>query len=386
MIARQCHSRIQEALARNSAVAILGPRQVGKTTLALEIAEDTESTYIDLELPSDSQKLDDPEFYFEQHAGKLIVIDEVQRKPELFRVLRSQIDKNRRAGHRNSQFLLLGSASNELLNQTSESLAGRISYQELYPFNISEVGPENLITLWLNGGFPDSFLEPHGSMTWRQDFIRTYLERDIPMLGSRIPAETLRRFWTMLGHNQGQLFNASQIGGSLGASGQSVLRYLDLMVDLMLVRRLQPWHSNVGKRLVKSPKTYIRDSGLLHTLMNIRSTDDLLGHPILGASFEGFVIENILSVLPAHTEAYFYRTAAGAEIDLVLSVNGKLWAIEVKHSTTPKLTRGFHLACQDIEPDHKYIVYGGKDTFKMKNDVVVVSLSQMLETLIQSMD
>ncbi len=384
MLKRQCHSNIQRALARNSTVAILGPRQVGKTTLALEIAGDTDSAYIDLELSSDSQKLDDPEFYFKQNTGKLIVIDEVQRKPELFRVLRSQIDKNRRAGHRNAQFLLLGSASNELLNQTSESLAGRISYQELYPFNISEVGSENLITLWLNGGFPDSFLENHGSMAWRQDFIRSYLERDIPMLGSRIPAETLRRFWTMLGHNQGQLFNASQYGGSLGVSGQSVLRYLDLMVDLMLVRRLQPWHSNVGKRLVKSPKTYIRDSGLLHTLMNIQSMDDLLGHPVLGASFEGFVIENILSVLPAHAEAYFYRTAAGAEIDLVLSVNGKLWAIEVKHSTTPKLTRGFHLACQDIKPDHKFIVYSDKETFKTKDGVVVVSLSQMMETLVQS--
>lgn len=381
MIKRLCQPNIQKVLARNSAVAILGPRQVGKTTLALETARDTDSIYIDLELPGDSQKLDDPEFYFEQHVGKLIVIDEIQRKPELFRVLRSQIDRNRRAGHRNAQFLLLGSASNELLNQTSESLAGRISYQELYPFNILEVGSENLTRLWLNGGFPDSFIQIQGSKEWRQDFIRTYLERDIPMLGSRIPAETLRRFWTMLGHNQGQLFNASQIGGSLGASGQTVSRYLDLMVDLMLVRRLQPWHSNVGKRLVKSPKTYIRDTGLLHTLLNIASTDDLLGHPILGASFEGFVIENILSVLPPQTEAYFYRTAAGAEIDLVLIVNGKLWAIEVKHSTTPKLTKGFHLACQDIKPDNKFVVYSGKETFKTKDGVIVVSLPQILEML-----
>ncbi len=364
-------------------MAILGPRQVGKTTLALEIARHTDSIYIDLELPGDSQKMDEPEFYFEQHMGKLIVIDEVQRKPELFRILRSQIDKNRRAGHRNAQFLLLGSASNELLNQSSESLAGRISYRELYGFNILEAGSENLTPLWLNGGFPDSFIQTQGSMEWRQDFIRTYLERDIPMLGSRIPAETLRRFWTMLGHNQGQLFNASQIGGSLGASGQTVSRYLDLMVDLMLVRRLQPWHSNVGKRLVKSPKNYIRDSGLLHTLLGISNADDLLGHPILGASFEGFVIENILSVLPSHSEAYFYRTAAGAEIDLVLIINSKLWAIEVKHSSTPKLTRGFHLACQDIKPDNKFVVYSGKEAYKTKDAVVVISLPQMLEMLIR---
>jgi len=384
MINRLCQPKIQKAMARNSAVAILGPRQVGKTTLALEIARDTDSVYIDLELPGDSQKLDDPEFYFAQHMGKLIVIDEVQRKPELFRILRSQIDRNRRAGHRNTQFLLLGSASNELLNQSSESLAGRISYQELYPFNILEVGPENSTTLWLNGGFPDSFVETTGSMEWRQDFIRTYLERDIPMLGSRIPAETLRRFWTMLGHNQGQLFNASQIGGNLGASGQTVSRYLDLMVDLMLVRRLQPWHSNVGKRLVKSPKTYIRDTGLLHALLNIRNIDDLLGHPVVGASFEGLAIENILSILPPQTETYFYRTAAGAEIDLVVITNGKLWAIEVKHSTTPKLTKGFHLACQDINPDNKYVVYNGNETFKTKDGVVAVSLPQMLETLAES--
>ncbi len=384
MIKRLRQSSIQKALARNSAVAILGPRQVGKTTLALEIVRDTDTIYIDLELPGDSQKLDDPEFYFDQHAGKLIVIDEVQRKPELFRVLRSQIDKNRRAGHRKAQFLLLGSASNELLNQTSESLAGRISYQELYPFNLIEVGSENLIALWMNGGFPDSFIEAESSMEWRHDFIRTYLERDIPMLGSRIPAETLRRFWTMLGHNQGQLFNASQIGNSLGASGQTVSRYLDLMVDLMLVRRLQPWHSNVGKRLVKSPKIYIRDTGLLHTLLNILSIDDLLGHPVMGASFEGFVIENILSVMPAHSEAYFYRTTAGAEIDLLLIINGKLWAIEVKHATSPKLARGFHLACQDIKPDHKFVVYSGRETFKTKDGVIVNSLSEMLSRLIQT--
>ena len=381
MIKRIYQPKIEEALNRTSAVAIIGPRQVGKTTLALTIAENFESIYIDLELPGDLQKLDDPGYYFDQHHNKLIVIDEVQRKPELFQVLRSQIDKNRRAGHRNVQFLLLGSASNELLNQSSESLAGRISYQELYPFNVIEIGSENITGLWLKGGFPDSFLNTASSLDWRQDFIRTYLERDIPMLGSRIPAETLRRFWTMLGHNQGQLFNASQIGGGLNASGQTVSRYLDLMVDLMLVRRLQPWYGNIGKRLVKSPKTYIRDSGILHALLNIQTVDDLLGHPVIGSSWEGFVIENILSAVPPHTEVYFYRTAAGAEIDLVLSIEGQLWAIEVKHSTAPKLTKGFHLACRDINPAKKWVVYSGTEKYLTKDGVTVISLAQFLEVL-----
>jgi len=381
MIKRIYQTKIEEALNRTSAVAILGPRQVGKTTLALTIAENFESIYIDLDLPGDLQKLDDPGYYFDQHHKKLIVIDEVQRKPELFQALRGQIDKNRRLGHRNAQFLLLGSASNELLNQSSESLAGRISYQELYPFNVLEIGSENITALWLKGGFPDSFLDTTSNLEWRQDFIRTYLERDIPMLGSRIPAETLRRFWTMLGHNQGQLFNASQIGSGLSASGQTVSRYLDLMVDLMLVRRLQPWYGNIGKRLIKSPKTYIKDSGILHALLNIQTIDDLLGHPVIGRSWEGFVIENILSAVPPHTEAYFYRTAAGAEIDLVLSIKGQLWAVEVKHSTAPKLTKGFHLACGDIKPASKWVVYSGAEKYQTRDGVTVISLAQFLEVL-----
>lgn len=379
MLKRICQKRVTEALNRSSAVVILGPRQVGKTTLALEIAEKFDSIYIDLEQPGDLQKLKDPGYYFDQHTDKLIVIDEVQRKPELFQALRSQIDKNRRSGNRNAQFLLLGSASNELLNQTSESLAGRVSYQELYPLNILEAAQKNVTDLWLNGGFPDSFLDKKYSYQWRQDFIRTYLERDIPMLGSRIPAETLRRFWTMLGHNQGQTFNASHIAGGLGASGQTVSRYLDLMVDLMLVRRLRPWHSNVGKRLVKSPKTYIRDSGILHALLNIQTFDGLLGHPVVGNSWEGFVIENILSVAPLYTDAYFYRTAAGAEIDLVLSINDRLIAIEIKQSRAPKLKKGFYQACKDIQPESKWLIHSGKDKYQTKEGVTVISLFDFLK-------
>ena len=381
MIRRQYEGQIVETLNRTSAVVILGPRQVGKTTLALTIAKDFDSVYIDLEQPGDLQKLEDPGFYFDQHRGKLIVIDEVQRKPGLFQVIRSQIDNNRSRGHRHAQFLLLGSASNELLNQSSESLAGRVSYQELHPLNVLETGPEKIHDLWLRGGFPDSYLDHASSLQWRQDFIRTYLERDIPMFGSRIPAEILRRFWTMLGHNQGQLFNASQMGGNLNVSGQSITRYLDLMVDLMLVRRLQPWYANVGKRLVKSPKTYIRDAGILHALLSIQSLDSLLAHPVIGASWEGFVIENIMSAAPPHTDSYFYRTAAGAEIDMLLSINDELWAIEIKRATAPKLSKGFRLACNDIKPVKKWVVYGGEEEYKAKEEVIVISLPKFLTKL-----
>ncbi len=381
MLKRQIRQQIHDTLQHIAAVVLLGPRQIGKTTLAHEVAGEFDSVYLDLEEPGDIQKLADPGFYFKQNRQKLIIIDEVQRMPELFQVLRSQIDRNRRAGHRNGQFLLLGSASNELLNQSSESLAGRVSYLELHPFNVLEVGVDHLNDLWLNGGFPDSFLVPNFSFQWRRDFIRTYLERDIPMLGSRVPAETLRRFWTMLAHNQGQMFNASRIGGSLGVSGQTTSRYLDLLVDLMLVRRLQPWYANVGKRLVKSPKTFIRDSGILHSLLNIQTLDDLLGHPVLGSSWEGLVIENLLSAAPPGTQAFFYRTAAGAEIDLVLSFGGKLWAIEVKRTTAPRLTKGFHHACDDIEPTAKWVVYAGDEEYKLRDGITVLPLARMMELL-----
>lgn len=269
MIERQLYSNIQNQLKKSAAVALLGPRQVGKTTLAHQLSDKLESIYIDLEDPRDIQKLGDPSYYFDQYADRLIIIDEVQRRPDLFPILRSQIDRNRRNGHTFAQFLLLGSASNELLNQSSESLAGRISYQELFPLNLLEVGEKNEGALWLRGGFPESYIHTDNDLSWRLDFIRTYLERDIPMLGMRVPAETLQRFWTMLAHNQGQLFNAAQMAGSLGISGQSASRYLDLMVDLMLVRKLRPWHANTKKRLVKSAKTYVRDSGIVHALLNI---------------------------------------------------------------------------------------------------------------------
>lgn len=378
MLKRSLRIKIQKQLGKSAAVAILGPRQVGKTTLAKEIAEDISSTYIDLEDPRDSQKLDDPGYYFDQYTDRLIIIDEIQRRPDLFPILRGQIDRNRRAGHKVGQFMLLGSASNELLNQSSESLAGRISYQELFSLNLLEVGAENQKLLWLFGGFPQAYINSDSDLSWRLDFIRTYLERDIPALGTRIPAQTLQRFWTMLAHNQGQLFNAAQIAGSLGVSGQSAARYLDLMIDLMLVRRLPPWHANISKRLVKSPKTYIRDSGIMNALLNISTFDNLLSHPASGSGWEGFVIENILSVCPRHVDAYFYRTATGNEIDLLLSHNNELWAIEIKRSTAPKLTKGFHIACDDINPTSKWVVYLGDDEFKLPGGIMVLPLENMM--------
>lgn len=383
MLERWLHKSIEETLNHIPAVVLLGPRQVGKTTLAQSIAAKRPSIYLDLEDPGDLLRLEDPRFYFEQNRDKLIVIDEIQRKPDLFNVLRGQIDRNRRAGHSYGQFLLLGSASRVLLNQSAESLAGRVSYQELRPLNVFETGKGSIHDLWIRGGFPESMLNEEFSHSWRRDFIRTYLERDIPALGSRIPAETLRRFWTMLAHNQGQFFNATQIGGNLNASGQTAVRYLDLMVDLMLVRRLNPWYVNVAKRLVKRPKTYIRDSGILHALLNIQSLDELLGHPVVGGSWEGFVIENILSVAPPEVDAAFYRTAAGAEIDLVLSFGDNRWAVEIKRTTAPKLTRGFYAACEDVKPARKWVVYTGNERYRLRDNINMVPLPDLMEALVR---
>ena len=378
MLQRTLYAVVQARLEKSAAVAILGPRQVGKTTLSQQLAKNIKSVYLDLEEPRDIQKLSDPNFYFDQQDDRLIIIDEVQRRPDLFPLLRSQIDRNRRKGHRFGQFLLLGSASNVLLNQSSESLAGRISYQELSPLNLLEVGNQNGEMLWLRGGFPEAYMGAGTDLSWRLDFIRTYLERDIPALGVRIPAETLRRFWIMLAHHQGQMFNAAQLATSLGVSGQSVARYLDLMVDLMLVRRLRPWHTNIKKRLVKAPKSYIRDSGIMHALLNISTYDDLLGHPLSGHSWEGFVIENILSICPRHVEPYFYRTATGNEIDLLLSDGDDLMAIEIKRSTAPRLTKGFYTACEDIKPTSRWVVYLGDDEYKLPQEVTVLPLQNMM--------
>src|SRR5215471_12029909 len=308
MIQRLAKARLIQLLARFPAVALLGPRQVGKTTLALSLTGEPETDesplYLDLELPSDRTKLADPELYLSEHEGRLVILDEIHRLPGIFQTLRGLIDRRRRKGKRSGQFLLLGSASIDLLQQSAETLAGRIAYMELTPFlerEIADLAPNAGQSLWVRGGFPDSFLSQTDgeSFEWREAFIQTYLERDVPSLGPRVPAETLHRFWQMLGHNQGQMLNSAQLAAGLGISGQTVARYLDIMVDLLLVRRLQPWSSNVGKRLVRSPKVYVRDSGLLHALLGIRDQEMLLGHPVVGSSWEGMLIENILSSVTA---------------------------------------------------------------------------------------
>ena len=384
MIARECKARVEHMLSRNPGVVLTGMRQVGKTTLAMEIAEERGAAYLDLERPRDRARLEDVEAYCERNANRLIVFDEIQRVPGLFEPLRGIIDRRRREGRRTGQFLFLGSASIDLLRQSSETLAGRVAYCEMQPLSVDEVGGWESDRLWQRGGLPDSFLaaDDHDSLDWRLNFIRTYLERDIPGFRPRVPGETLRRLWTMLAHNQGQTFNAALLGRSLGVASVTVSRYLDLLVDLLPVRRLQPWFANVRKRLVKAPKTYLRDSGICHALLGIDSLDSLFGHPVVGGSWEGFVIENLLGCISARVQAGFYRTAGGAEVDLVLDLGGgELWVIEIKRSTAPSLSRGFHNACDDLRPTGKFVVHPGGDDFPLGRGVEAVSLQSMRRRL-----
>ena len=379
MIERRIRNELIARLDESPAVALLGPRQVGKTTLAQELADDRPSIYLDLESDRDRAKLTDPELYLENHEGKLVILDEVHRLPDIFQLLRGLIDRGRRKGLRTGRFLLLGSASMELLAQSGESLAGRIAYLEMRPLDALEVGGGDAERLWIRGGFPDSFLATSdaASRRWRQDFIRTYLERDIPMLGPRIPAETLRRFWTMLAHRQSSLLNASDLGRSLGVDSKTIASYLDLLVDLLLVRRLEPWHSNSGKRLVKSPRVYVRDSGVVHTLLGLGSREDVLGHPVAGASWEGFAIETLISAAPEGTQAHFYRTSAGAEIDLLLTIPGHgVWAFEIKRSLSPKVERGFHHACADLDPARRIVIYPGEESYRLAENIEVCAVAE----------
>lgn len=386
MIPRLLFSTLQERLAFFPAVALLGPRQVGKTTLAETIGQSQASIYLDLENPADREKLQDAALYLSAHQDKLVILDEIQRVPELFQALRGLIDQGRRQGRTAGHYLLLGSASMDLLHQSGESLAGRIAYLELSPLNLMEVSPDQAQTLWVRGGFPDSFLAntEANSYIWRENFIRTYLERDIPQLGPRIPAETLRRFWTMLAHTQGGLLNAAKLAQNLAVDGKTIARYLDLLVDLLLVRRLPPWSANTGKRLVKSPKTYVRDSGLLHTLLGLSNYETLLGHPVVGASWEGFVIETLLTLLPNPPQASFYRTSAGAEIDLLLELpDNQRWAIEIKRSLVPKVERGFYNACEDVQPNRAFVVYAGFERFPVSQQIEAISLPDLAQELLQ---
>jgi predicted AAA+ superfamily ATPase len=378
MIKRSLVPRLEEAIAHTPAVALLGPRQVGKTTLALEVGQRFDALYLDLESEQDRAKLALPELYLSGQLDRLVILDEVHRAPGLFPVLRGLIDRARRAGRMAGQYLLLGSASLDLLKQSGESLAGRISYLELAPFNVMETQSLPMDGLWLRGGFPDSLLAPDTarSLRWRQDFIRTYLERDIPQFGRRIAAETLRRLWTMLAHHQGGLLNTAQFARNLGVDAKTAASYLDLLVDLLVVRRLAPWHANLGKRLVKSPKIYVRDSGLVHALLGIPDLDTLLAHPVVGQSWECFVIENLLIAAADKAQGYFYRTGGGAEIDLLLAwPDGSLWAVEVKRSLSPKIERGFYAACDDLKPAKKFVVYPGQERYPITEDIEAISLA-----------
>lgn len=384
MIDRHLLPVVSERLGEFPAVALLGPRQVGKTTLALALAEQRPSVYLDLESQSDLAKLTEPELYLAQHQEKLVVLDEIQRRPNLFASLRGLIDAGRRRGLNSGRFLLLGSASIDLLRQASESLAGRIAYLELAPIHAAEAGQARQDVWWLRGGFPESLLSATdgASFRWRENFIRTYLERDIPQLGPRIPAETLRRLWTMLSHCQGGLLNTAHLARSLAVTGKTVSAYLDLLVDLLLVRRLPAWHRNAGKRLVRSPKVYVRDSGLVHALLGIRDREALFSHPVAGASWEGAVIESLIACAAESAEAHFYRTGAGAEVDLVLSWPGeKPWAIEVKRSLTPKLDRGFHTARADLGAGQSFVVYPGGERFPLAENVDAISASELCTLL-----
>ena len=378
MIERKLTPHLLDSLAHSPAVALLGPRQAGKTTLALAAARASGHPYIylDLESEQDRAKLAQAELYLIDHVDKLVILDEVHRAPGLFPVLRGLIDRNRREGRRSGNYLLLGSASLDLLKQSGETLAGRIAYLELPPFTLQETRHLAADTLWLRGGFPESLLAPNDarSLRWRQDFIRTYLERDIPQFGPRIAAETLRRFWTMLAHHQGGLLNTAQFARNLGVDAKTAAAYLGLLVDLLLVRRLAPWHANLGKRLVKSPKVFVRDSGLLHALLAIPDKETLLAHPALGQSWEGFVIENLLNSSPEGVQGYFYRSSGGAEIDLLLNwPDGKLWAIEIKRSLTPKLEHGFHAACADLKPVRKLVIYPGEESYRLAEDIAAMN-------------
>ena len=393
MIPRSLRPSVEEYLRIFPAVALLGPRQVGKTTMARVIADAglepasgarKPGLYLDLENPVHRERLVDARGYLGSVHDRLVVLDEIHRVPELFRELRGIIDERIRDGEPAGHFLVLGSASMDLMRQSGESLAGRIGYLALDPLDVREVEDGELTRLWIRGGFPRSFLATTdgASTLWRENFIRTYLERDIPMLGPRIPAETLRRFWTMLAHSQGGLWNAAALARSLAVDGKTIVRYRDLLADLLLVRRLSPYHANVRKRLVKSPKVYVRDSGIVHTLLGLDDRHAVMGHPVAGASWEGFAIETLIRAAPGRTRASFYRTATGTEIDLVLELpGGRVWAIEVKRGLVGVPGRRLRIALDDVKPDEGFLVYGGEERYPAKGGIEAIGLREMAEEL-----
>lgn len=384
-LSRKIEPELQDCLLDFPAVAVLGPRQCGKSTLARQVIKrHPAAIYLDLESPRDLAKLQEPELFFELHQGKLVCLDEVQLLPGIFTILRSIIDSSRN----NSQFLLLGSASRDLIKQSSESLAGRIAYLELTPFLYSEIDRAveecDLHKLWLRGGFPDSLLAraEKTSLRWRENFIRTFLERDIPQLGFRVPASKIRRVWQMCAHNQGQLLNSSQLGSSLGVSHTTFRSYIDLLAETYMIRVLPPYAANLKKRLVKSPKIYLRDTGILHALLAIDTFDDLLGHPVLGSSWESCAMENIIASMPGW-QPFFYRTATGTEIDLLLVRGSQKIAFEFKASTAPKLTKGFWAALADLQVNQTYVVAPVDEGYPVKHNVMVCPLATCLKRIDQ---
>jgi predicted AAA+ superfamily ATPase len=389
MIPRRLDRLVRERLDHMPGVVLLGPRQIGKTTLARGIAEErgAAALYLDLEDGADRALLSDPRAFLDTQFGKLVVMDEVQRMPDLFSALRGIIDQRRRDGEPAGHFLLLGSAHRLLLQQTAESLAGRVAYVDLGPIDALESNAAGLLSLdqlWLRGGFPDSLTAEDDleSFRWRNDLIRSYLERDLPQLAPRLPIATIGRLWTMLAHLQGQMFNTAQLASGLSVTAPTVAHYVDILCDMGLVRRLQPWFVNVGKRLVKSPKIYIRDTGLLHALLGLGTLRSVLSHPVAGPSFEGLVIENIINAIGDRRQAYFYRTANGAEIDLILVRGGVPdIAIEVKRSSAPTVERGFHAACDDLDITRRWLIYPGSRAYPKPNGIEVLPLVDVLERL-----
>jgi predicted AAA+ superfamily ATPase len=386
MINRDALSTLSQRLHEAPAAVLLGPRQVGKTTLALELSENWASgaVYLDLERPADRLRLDDADSFLRAQGNKLLILDEIHRMPGLFEVLRGIIDQRRRDGQRFGQFLLLGSASLDLMQQSSETLAGRVAYVDIGPVHALEWPAQDLDALWLRGGFPDSLLaaDDAASLRWRDDFVRSYLQRDVPLFAPRLPAETIGRLWTMLAHQQGALLQQSRLASGLGVSSPAVDRYIDLLVDLQLVLRLRPWSGNIGKRLVKAPKLYVRDSGLVHALLGLESMHALAGHPVCGPSYEGFCISNLLAAASPACAAYSYRTHAGAEIDLLLEKAGKPWmAIEIKRSSAPALSKGFDIACADLQVTQRYVVYPGIERFPLRYGTQAIGLTELMQLL-----
>ena len=383
---RTLTNKVLESLKKTAAVVILGARQVGKTTLAKTIAQTQSSVYLDLERPRDYNALSDPEMFFSIHQNKLVILDEIQRYPDLFKILRGIIDQRRFQGTKHGHFLLLGSASKDLLGQSSESLAGRVSYLELSGFSLTEVmvkekNRSSLSQLWLRGGFPESFLAKtdQDSRRWREDFILTYIERDFSQFGIKMPSTTMMRFFTMIAHLQGSTWNFSKLSGSLNVKNTTIRRYLDLIEDMMLVRSLKPCSGNLKKRLIKTPRIYIRDSGLLHAALEITDTSALINHPVYGKSWEGFVIEQILIELKHSIHPFFYRSVAGAEIDLVLEIqHDHYWAVEIKATSTPQLSKGFFIACDDLKVKEKFVIYNGDYSYYLHKNVLVLPVEDFI--------